>query len=197
MLRINGLTDRKYPNQHIIGLLELDIERGPWICGGAALSLYTKTPVNDIDVYFRDSFSRDATKHRLKLEDDTIVTYDSENAVTLRLSEKTDYDPILHKVQLIKKQNFKTVQEVFDSFDFSVCKIATDGRGNFVTLPRAIADIGARKLTCDNFVADSFINRWAKYTMYGYEMDPETFKQCAKSISTAQFEKIYQFDNAY
>ena len=40
-------------------------------------------PVNDIDVYFRDSFSRDATKHRLKLEDDTIVTYDSENAVTL------------------------------------------------------------------------------------------------------------------
>jgi hypothetical protein len=198
MLRINGLSDKQYDYQPVIDVIGADLDRGPWICGGAALSLYTRTPVNDIDVYFTDRHSRNEVMAKLDELKGSVISYNSDNAVTFKIHQDGPAGiPTYHKVQLIKKENFATLKQVFDSFDFSVCKIATDGRGNFAALPGAISDIGSKVLRCDNFIADSFIQRWAKYTMYGYEMDPETFRACASNISTQQFEKIYEFDNAY
>ena len=192
LIYLQGLKDRQHKCVELIDSLKLDIQNGPWIAGGAAISLYTKQVINDIDVYVTNR------QQRVDLEqlfvDKHTITYESDNA----LSAKVELVPgERHKVQLIRKSQYKTIDEVFDTFDFSVCQIATDGKGNFVATPKALADLGVKRLRVTNFSPDSFMARWAKYTMYGFELPADEFTDYVSKINDEQFKDIYKFNFNY
>lgn len=192
LIYLQGLNDRQHKCTELIDLLSLDIQAGPWIAGGAAISLYTKQVINDIDVYVTHR------QQQLDLEqlfvDKHSITYESENA----LSAKVELIPgERHKVQLIRKGLYKKIEDVFETFDFSVCQIATDGKGNFVATPQALADLGTKRLRVTHFNPDNFMPRWAKYTMYGFELPTTEFTDYVSKVNDEQFKDIHKFNNNY
>lgn len=192
LIYLQGLADRRHTCTELIDSLNLDIQHGPWIAGGAAISLYTKQVIHDIDVYVTNR------QQQLDLEqlfvDKHTITYESENALSVNVELVKDER---HKVQLIRKGLYKKIEEVFDTFDFSVCQIATDGKGNFVATPQALADLGTKRLRVAHFSPASFMPRWAKYTMYGFELPPIEFADYVSKINDTQFNDIYKFNNSY
>jgi hypothetical protein len=168
--------------------IKLDMKNGPWVVGGAALSLYTRYPVNDFDIYVSKLEDIDRLHSWLK---DYTVTHNSENAITGTTIVKHGNANYIAKVQIIKKEVFPSLEDVFNSFDFTVCQIATDLKGNFISTPRAIADIGKKILRTNNFKADKFMARWAKYSMYGYNMAPDEFMKYVNTLDEKQIEKTF------
>lgn len=192
LIYLQGLADRQHKCTELIDSFKLDILHGPWIAGGAAISLYTKQVINDVDVYVTHrQQQRDLEQ---LFVDEHFITYKSENALTAR-AELVKGE--VHKVQLIRKGLYQKIEDVFATFDFSVCQIATDGRGNFVATPHALADLGTKRLRVTHFNPDSFMSRWAKYTMYGFELPTEEFSDYVSKINDAQFKDIYKFNSNY
>ena len=192
LIYLQGLSDRQHPNQLLMDVIAPDIKKGPWIAGGAAISLYTKQFINDIDVYVSDKTQKLVLEAYLQSTHD--VTYESDNALTATVMLDS---PVKHKVQVIRKGIYNSISDVFDTFDFSICQIATDGRGNFVATPQALADLGTKRLRVAHFNPDGFISRWAKYTMYGYDLPTEEFADYASRIDSQQFKEIHKFSNNY
>lgn len=75
-----------------------------------------------------------------------------------------------YKIQLIKKKFYNNLEEIFNDFDFSVCKVATDGRGTFVFDDQALEDIAHQRLRCTRYSPAGFMTRFIKYNIYGYKM---------------------------
>ena len=148
-----------------VNLIEPDINKGPWIAGGAALQWYQGKPVglHDIDVFCRSQEQATALVAKFMSENSKLV-FSSENAVTLEYS--TTDNSSSWKIQIITKEFFKTVKEVVDRFDITVCKIATDGF-SWHKGPQMAADLHTRTLRITQLKPDS-IKRYAKYMAYGY-----------------------------
>lgn len=167
--------------------IPLDLTTGPWIAGGAALSAWTGDIVNDVDVYFPHEIGHDATLAVLREVRE--ITFVSDNATTLKRDNAIT-------IQLIKQPHVN-IKSVLDSFDFTVCQIATDGAGNFVGTAQAFADIAEKRLRVNKFVKEKFLSRWAKYNLYGYAMPPAEFKKYAQQCTATEFENIDKFDGNY
>lgn len=169
--------------------LGINLNQGPWIAGGAALSAYTQQDINDIDVYFAtDEQKTILSKHMRELYAGLDV-FESNNATTFKRRS-------LKNVQLIHPI-FTSIQQVFDKFDFTVCQIATNGKGQFVATARAIADIESKSLKVNLFLKEKFITRWVKYNLYGYTMQTEEFVKYRGLLDVEQFNKIGNFDGNY
>lgn len=167
--------------------LNIDIAEGAWIAGGAALSAYTRQEINDIDLYCRDDAQQTKLMEALNMQGN--ISFASNNAATFKREG-------LKNVQVIKL-NVPTVQDAIAPFDFTVCQIATDGKGNFVASAATFADIESKTLRINNFVKDKFIKRWIKYNLYGYTMDPKEFKQYVSKVETEDYCNIGHFDGNY
>lgn len=95
-----------------------------FVAGGALLSMATKSPVADYDLYLKNS------KYLLEVveyirECGGYVIKFSNNAITFKLNEKNDKgERIL--VQLMYFKDFETAKDIFEVFDFSVCMAAFD-----------------------------------------------------------------------
>ncbi len=92
-----------------------------YIAGGAITSLFTNHEINDIDVYFRDKDSLI----------DLILAWDNNSRrLVFHSSKSTTFvfakDDSSVRVQFINFRFFKDVNEIFDSFDFTVCMGAFD-----------------------------------------------------------------------
>lgn len=86
------------------------------VAGGTITSLFTNHEINDIDVYFR---SKEDLEDFLKEEmEGTWIIAHTDKALLFR------YDKI--EVQAIYFRYFTTPQEIFDTFDFTVCMGAFD-----------------------------------------------------------------------
>lgn len=88
-----------------------------FVAGGAIASLYNGLPINDIDIYFRSE------KHLIKFlyevfEDGDWVINHTKKA-TLVISEGVE-------IQMIHFRYFETAQDIFDTFDYTVCMGAYD-----------------------------------------------------------------------
>lgn len=192
LIYLQNLSDRKHSNPLLMDMLNLDIKHGPWIAGGAAISLYTRQLINDIDVYVSDESQQQSAEAYLRAHQ--TITYESDNALSAKV---TLGDTITHKVQIIRKGVYKSIIDVFDTFDFSICCIATDGAGNFVATPEALVALGSKRLKVINFVPDKFMARWAKYTMYGYSLPCEEFADYVSRIDSQQFANICNINDGY
>lgn len=85
-----------------------------WIAGGAILSIFTGEEVNDIDIFFRS-----------KEDVFNVINSRSGNWYFTKWSATTR-DIIRKPIQLVYKNTFSSAEQIFKTFDFSVCCAAYD-----------------------------------------------------------------------
>lgn len=134
---------------------------GPWIAGGAIRNLLCGDSVtkSDIDYFFRDvnQFSDFCTEmDRLG----AIKKYENKFNTTWFLGEQ--------KVQAISVAYYNDTISLLDSFDFTICQIATDGI-NLIVGEFALWDIGRKKLAVNRVTyGTSTVRRMLKYAKSGF-----------------------------
>jgi len=166
------------PTVHIndkfpVNIIDPNLNCGPWIAGGAALSWYQGEPIgfSDIDVFFNSKGQFDRVNNIVKTLNATIL-HESANAITYGLTVPSSSENTMSnwKIQLIKR-TFDNVQQLVDSFDITVCQIATDGR-SYVLGNNTAQHIKTKTLAMIN-MTPSLIRRVIKYWSYGYEPTTE------------------------
>ena len=183
---------------HLIGVGK----DGPWIAGGAALAWYkgeTIDSLTDVDIFFANKdnfdwvdkiFNDVLTNPNDKLDDfsklfskDVLVgtnpyIHRSHNATTIRFSIQTK----IYTIQLIKARFHDNIQSVIDSFDISVCKVATDGK-HFYLGENTAHDINNKILRYDGEFKMNSLPRILKYQTYGYKPTDELVQRMRDSES--------------
>lgn len=100
------------------GLIDRFKEYKCFIAGGTITSLFTNNKINDLDIYFRDEES--CIKFVTECWEDSKdwINMLTKKSILMRIDDK--------EIQVIHFKFFKTVQEIFDTFDFTVCMGAFD-----------------------------------------------------------------------
>lgn len=145
-----------------------DMQKGPWIAGGACLRWWQGLPVgeSDIDVFCASREQADELITRVKSFGRHSVKFESDNATTLLYWNKENYSQ-QWTIQIIKRRYYKSLQEIIDSFDMTVCEIGTGG--NEWLLNKATArDIRERNLRMKQPLQPDALKRLVKYWTYGY-----------------------------
>ena len=174
-----------------------DDKNGPWIAGGAALRWYQGQPVgeNDIDVFCRDSIQAQYVIDQIKSYGRYQVKFESENAVTLSHHTK-DYNNVW-TIQVITRRYFKSLQEVIDSFDITVCEIGTGGNSWLLNAQTA-RDIRERNLRFKLPLQPDAPKRLTKYWVYGYRPVEGTIEQICNNPNTRwSFSETEDYQNAF
>lgn len=156
-------------DQSFVKLLDLDINEGPWLAGGAVLSWYNGEAVgdSDFDIFFKDLKQFDQMFGKLMRNHGNIV-YTSENAITLNVTVDDD----LKKVQLIRKNYYKSALDVIEHFDFTICQLATDGY-EVVSGAKTFEHIKDKKIETAKAPNRAIVKRLIKYISYGYKPNPK------------------------
>lgn len=174
-----------------------DKEHGPWIAGGACLRWYQGQSVqeNDIDIFCRSPKQAMEIIDLIKSYGRYSVKHESENATTLsyRNKEGTKY----WTLQVIKKRFFNNIQEVVDSFDITVCQIAT-GAQEWVMGPTTAKDIRERNLRMNRPLQPDAAKRLLKYWTYGYRPVPDLLEDIRNNPeATQKFQVDGDYENAF
>jgi hypothetical protein len=145
-------------------------EQGPWVAGGMGRQLAvdpTNTKFSDIDVWFSGATSYEQCMIRLNnnFGNSMYETFSSDNAKTYQIGD--------HKVQLIRRNYYNSLDEVFKQFDFTCCQVAVDKDLN-IQGP-GIEDARSFKLRVNRLDHRGFLARYAKYVGYGYTMPNQAF----------------------
>lgn len=124
------LKDLSALGPHRYNLIPYFKKNKAMICGGAILSVFTETKINDYDIYFR-TFS-DAYSMIKDLEKISYLAkvFTTENAVTFKSKELT--------IQIICGENLfgNSPMDLIDKFDFSVCMGAYDFNTDLFTVDK-------------------------------------------------------------
>jgi hypothetical protein len=156
-----------------VGVIQPNIEHGPWIAGGAALQWFQGQPVGlgDIDVFCRDDEQAQAVISDL----DKVATliYRSDNAITFSMP-KLEINEVDWRIQVIKANYYATAQEVIDRFDITVCQVATCGR-EWILGETTAQDIDQRQLKMIEPLRPGAVKRLIKYWTYGYQPSDQLF----------------------
>jgi hypothetical protein len=185
-------------DQKFVDMIRPNMATGPWIAGGAVLKWKRGLSVNqsDIDVFFKDVHQFSDTFSRLMRSADFEVCWDSANAITLRQRDHTQ------KIQLIKLKYFESADAVLSAFDFSVCKMITDGIDTKVG-SNTIADIKNKQLNVDEINPLAIIKRIMKYSSYGYSPSPTLIDMLREQDDNIKWDDWHQigdggeYDNAF
>lgn len=146
--------------------LELDIVNGPWICGGTARRLWQNETweAHDIDLFFPNADSLNKTALLLWPHRGDQGVHATANATTYTIS----FNNKNYKVQCICKEYYKTVHDVWQTFDFTVCCFATDAK-TVMADHNAVKDINTKTM---RYVPGSTRpidgRRVTKYGIYGF-----------------------------
>lgn len=159
-------------DQYAFSVVPANLKKGPWIAGGAALAWFQNRPVDrsDIDIFCRDEEQRQKVIRLIQRESINTV-YRSTFADTFELIQ----DDKTHTLQVIKR-DFGSVDQLINSFDVSVCKIATDGQA-FHMAPGTAYDINHKILRMDLPLRQDTVKRLVKYWCYGYTPTEELLAQ--------------------
>lgn len=139
-----------------------------WIAGGAILSIFTGEEVNDVDVFFRS-----------KEDVFNVINARSGNWYFTKWSATTS-DIIRKPIQLVYKNTFSSVEEIFKTFDFSVCCAAYDCETEeFVFGDTFFEDVMSRTIHFNHHTDGAIMTlpRIVKYQERGYSFPkPELMK---------------------
>lgn len=168
-----------------------DIDRGPWIAGGAALQWYQGQPVGlgDIDVFCRTELQAQALLAELDAHRHCVVRHRTDNAVTVEMRCDTVGQPDW-RLQVIIARYYPTLQSVIDGFDITVCQIGTAGN-EWLLGPTTAQDVRQRLLRMPLPLREGAVKRLLKYWTYGYEPQDGLVEAIAESPTT-----LWQFDPA-
>lgn len=161
-----------------------DLERGPWVAGGAALRWYQGQPVgdSDIDVFCRSPQQATKLIEEIKSYGRFYVKHQSENAVTIEYNNKDDFNK-RWTIQIITKRFYQSAQAVIDNFDITVCEIATCGN-EWIMNPQTARDIRERNLRFKTPLQPDAPKRLTKYWTYGYRPVEGTIEEICTNVNT-------------
>lgn len=174
------------------------IAGGPWIAGGAPLLWYQGKEVgdNDIDVFCRNREQADSVIRRIfKYADsgNASHTYRTDNATTISFTDPRDHRTEW-KIQVITCKYFNSIQDVINSFDITVCQIATCG-DEWILGPQTASDIKNKQLRFNTYTPDS-PKRLTKYWSYGYTPVDGTIEAITSNTNTKwDFSKDEEYSN--
>ncbi|MFA7407718.1 MAG: hypothetical protein WCY93_07890 [Anaerolineaceae bacterium] len=100
--------------------------KGCFIAGGAILSQAMKTEIADYDVYPKTRKDAENILYGFLEDKSAFVVNITDNAVTLKCNNILNKDGTRAIVQIMVLSQFKTAQDIFDRFDFTVCMGAYD-----------------------------------------------------------------------
>lgn len=168
--------------RNVARILNLNMETGPWIAGGAVRSDLYNEFISDYDVYFSSNDQFVEVYNKLVMEGAAIV-YRTENAITMHYRVRTQHthseldfiwccdSSEYYVIQLVILDYYKSPQDVIDSFDFTVCQLITDGNQVLVN-DNTFDDIDNKLLrineTMDPEKQKGMIPRIFKYVTYGF-----------------------------
>lgn len=181
-----------------ISIISPNMEKGPWIAGGAPLRWYQGQPVGDSDI---DIFCSNV-KQAIDLVD-SFKSYgryhtkaESDNAVTLEYWPKDDYDK-KWTIQVIRRRYFNNASDIIKNFDISVCQIVTDGTSIQMGTYTA-RDIREKNLRMEIPVAPDAVKRLTKYWTYGYRPVDGLLQAIMNDPATKwEFNPSEDYDNAF
>lgn len=180
-----------------VSIIDPNLEKGPWIAGGACLRWYQDQPVgqSDIDVFCANMMQAQALITRIKSHGRFLVKYESENAITLD-HNSLDYSN-RWTIQIIIRRFFADINEVINSFDISVCEIGTAGFGWSVGAFTA-RDIREKNLRFKLPLQPDAPKRLTKYWVYGYRPVEGTLEAISNNPSTRwSFNNEEDYNNAF
>jgi hypothetical protein len=180
-------------DQEPVNLILPTLKEGPWIAGGAALRWYQDQSVgdSDIDVFCANEEQAKRTIDYIKSYGRYTVKFDSTNALTLSYWDKDNTRT--WTIQVIKRRYFRSLKEVIDNFDISVCQIGTSGNDWLLGKDTA-RDIRGRNLRMNMPLQPDAAKRLAKYWTYGYR--PVDGLLAAVQVNPVA-KKIFQSDEDY
>lgn len=152
-----------YGRNLINEIIKSNIKNGPWLAGGAAVSIRNGITPADYDIFCKNDRQRALLERRL-LSNNFILRRTSAFAKTfVQVDTGT-------KVQIING-NFQSLSKLFNSFDFTICQMATDGK-SIVAYKSSIKDDDGRILRINNVSNPlNTLLRISKYSQRGYRLD--------------------------
>jgi hypothetical protein len=166
--------------------LNLDLDKGPWLAGGAVRKFYLGQPLNqsDWDFWFSSQEQFNQAKEAILALGVTEV-YSTDNAISYKFYEPDG----VHVLQIIRRRFFDSAEDIINSFDFTVCQLVTDGRKMTVG-SQTIPDIKNRVLRLtSNQVPSHIVPRMIKYMVYGYRPCSTLIEQIENARSSIDWSK--------
>jgi RNAse (barnase) inhibitor barstar len=150
-------------------------EAGPWIAGGAVRNTLQGASLDsDWDFFFADEAQCSKFEDELIGMGASLLTKTEMNSTYILptvIPEGTEGDGVYlpeMKIQVIKFKYYKNAEEVIESFDFTLCQFAYDGK-NITVSPFALWDVARKKLVPAQLsYAASSLRRMIKYARQGY-----------------------------
>ena len=161
-----------------------DVSLFGWIAGGAIRRWFNaKEDLSDVDVFFQADLAFVDYCEQLTKAGFTQVNSHA-NAVTFNKGDLL--------VQCIRLGFYPTVEKLLDSFDFTVCQFAWDGKKIYAT-PQSIMSVlrghlGAHNINRD-FAVDS-LRRAFKYSRKGFQPCNGTIQKMANSLRGLTEEQV-------
>lgn len=150
-----------------------------FLAGGAITSIFTRQEINDFDIYFRraeDAFS-------FILDNGGWTIMETDKAFTIKHKKEM--------LQAIFFKYFSAAEEIFESFDFTVCMGAYDFQSEeFVLHEDFLKDNASRRLVFNsktNFPLISAL-RVEKYKGKGYSISKKEFVKILLGISNLKID---------
>jgi len=160
--------------------LGCDIQTGPWIAGGTPRLLW---------------FAEDQTGHDIDVFFPNIHCLENAHVIMKTITQSTGYQTmnactytVVHngktiEVQLISKHFYKSLDALFNDFDFTVCKFATDGK-ILVGDSEGVEHCKNKQLSW-NEKSNQTISpyRVIKYSTYGFDIDNHILHSLVKKYN--------------
>lgn len=180
-----------------------NLERGPWVAGGAARAVFLGQELDsrsDIDIFTttRESHveaTKAATSNALSVhamqtnKQETHSIYSSYPAITRGTVDL--------KVQVIGPKYFSTdLRDLFKIFDFTVCQFATDGH-QIIYTAEAEHDVRRRILAlAPLWSVPTRPVRITRYLNYGFTPEREFFRK-AYNLDNRVLQPDFTFEDVY
>lgn len=176
-----------YFGKQLVEYLDLDLDKGPWLAGGAVRKFYLNESLenSDWDFWFRNIEQYNIALQRIKDLKATRV-YETENAISFKYYVDNDS---AQTIQLIRRRFFDKPQQIINGFDFSVCQLVTDGH-KVIVGNDTIRDIKSRTLRlAQENVPEYIIPRIIKYMVYGYRPNIELVEKIENNNTIIDWSK--------
>ena len=159
-------------------LIEIFEECEVILAGGAINSLFTNSEIHDLDLYFKSKEDLFKFVYEMYNNISSIQYHITDKSLTFRINNVL--------IQCIYFEYFNDIQDLFHSFDFTICMGAFDFKSNnFIFNKRFFKDNASRKIVINNTTAFPIVSgiRLEKYFNKGYTIDYKEMLKLFLNIS--------------
>lgn len=155
-----------------------------FVAGGAITSVFTNKEINDIDIYFR---SKDDLRNFM-INNELFIVYATDKSFTFKEKDVV--------YQAIFFDTFKSAEDIFDRFDFTVCMGAYDFKTDeFILHKDFFRHNSQRVLRVNNATDYPIISalRVDKYKKKGYNISKAEFIKILMAVNKLKIENFQEF----